>query len=161
MRTAKYLFMFLFTLIMSSAILAQTENTVKEKKVKLEKKVEKFDHQAKELKKEMKSHPEDCDCDACKTASAMKDKHPDNCDCDKCVMADKMHDHSKEMKEKHSEGCTCGMCSVKSEMKDKTKNVSHSHPEGCDCEGCKVAKAEIKKMKAHGKECTCEGCAKS
>ncbi len=126
----------MIVLILSSTMFAQVEKTVKETKVKIEKVEKKVTNtkdsmsskkcgadckmacctaEAKEMKAEMKTHGEDCKCEACKTASAanneghkrLKKAHAADCDCEGCTVA-----HMEIKKQKaHGKDCSCEGCS--------------------------------------------------
>ncbi len=131
----KYLLITTLMIFLTTSLFAQSENTVKEAKVKIEKQVEKVSDQANEAteiasdKLKKKCSTATVDKEACKT---MKETKMSNCNMD---MSKKAHDMKMDKK---------------------------GHGANCDCGGCKMAKAEMNKQtKAHGKDCSCASCAKS
>jgi hypothetical protein len=150
----KFLVFALFISFLSSTLIAQVENSAKEKKVKAEKQIEKVSKDVKSAKDMAEAVPTD-----------MKKACGPDCKMECCSTETK--EMKAEMKKgekmlKQAQDCDCEGCKTASTAIHKDHNMmKKSHVAACDCEGCKVAHAEMKENKAHSKDCTCKGCAKT
>ncbi len=152
----KFLVFALFISFLSAPLIAQVENSTKEKKVKAEKQIEQVSKDVKFAKEMAEAVPTD-----------MKNECGSGCNMACCSAEAKevkgeMKKGEKMMKEAHVKDCDCVGCKTTSAAMHNDHNMmKKAHLADCDCEGCKFAQAEMKENKAQAKECTCKGCAKT
>ena len=124
MHKIKYFSFAIFVLFLSSTLIAQVEKSVKETKVKVEKKIEKASSEIESAKDMVEAKSTNVK-NACGPDSKM------------ACCGSEAKEMKAEVMKKHEADCSCEKCTtVKAEIHKDHNMMKKAHTADCDCEGC-------------------------